>query len=90
MEANPPPVVVWQFNGRPIFPKEADSPDAERFSQLADFSLRISPAKMNDSGVYTVTADNGLGNVARKQVTLKVQPSRMPIQVIRLSTWVQI
>ncbi len=52
-----------------------------RISQLPDGSLRISPADMNDSGVYTVLADNGLGQVARNQLTLKVYPSRMPIEV---------
>ncbi len=36
---------------------------------------------LDDSGVYTVLADNGLGQVARNQMALKVYPSKMPIEV---------
>ena len=51
-----------------------------RISQLPDGSLRIGPASINDSGVYTVLADNRLGQVARNQLTLKVYPSRLPVE----------
>lgn len=74
VEANPPPTVKWFFNKEPVL-------DDERVKKIADGSLKIMPAQMNDSGIYTVTADNGVGQPARKQITLKVHPSKMPIQV---------
>jgi hypothetical protein len=36
---------------------------------------------MNDTGSWTIVADNRLGQVARKQVALKVHPNQMPIEV---------
>ena len=36
---------------------------------------------MDDTGTWTIVADNGLGQKARKQVTLKVFPSRLAIEV---------
>ena len=77
VEANPPPTVTWLYKDEEI-DLEAD----ERLSYSStDHSLKISGSLIADSGVYTVIADNGLGHVARRQVTLKVHPSRMPIEV---------
>ncbi len=44
-------------------------------------SLRITAAEINDTGTWTLIADNRLGQVARKQIALKVHPSSMPIEV---------
>ena len=77
VEANPPPKVQWLYKDVAL-DIEAD----ERLSKSeTDHSLTISKALIADSGLYTVTADNGLGHVARRQVTLQVHPSRMPIEV---------
>jgi hypothetical protein len=46
-----------------------------------DGSLLISTATFEDSGIYSVTADNGLSEVVTAHVELKVQPSRMNIAV---------
>eukprot|EP00094_Tigriopus_californicus_P009415 TCALIF_09078-PA protein Name:"Similar to Ppn Papilin (Drosophila melanogaster)" AED:0.22 eAED:0.22 QI:0/0/0/0.5/1/0.75/4/0/1231 len=75
VEANPPPTVKWFFNKEPVLVDE-------RIKKNADGSLKIMPAQMSNSGIYTVTADNGVGQPARKQITLKVHPSKMPIQVV--------
>ncbi len=54
---------------------------SDRISKLMDGSLRIGSAEMNDTGSWTIIADNRLGQVARKQVALKVHPNQMPIEV---------
>ncbi len=86
VEANPPPTIKWRMNGAEldaplVVSEKAASAAGLRVARLPGGSLMISPASLDDSGVYTVLADNGLGQVARRQVTLKVYPSRMPIEV---------
>ena len=85
VEANPPPTISWKF-GETALDTDAD----ERFSQEADGSLKLTNASLEDEGVYTVMADNGLGRIARYQFTLKVQPEKMDIEVrgrfIRVAT----
>ena len=78
VQANPPPTVTWQFGGEAV---DLENPESRTSQSDEDHSLTISPAQLGDSGVYTVLADNGLGQTARKQVELKVHPSRMPIEV---------
>ena len=43
-------------------------------------SLLIANAAKDDSGIWTIQAENGLG-VETKQIILNVYPSRVPIQV---------
>jgi len=74
IEANPPPTIAWQKDGE-------EAVFDERIIHLDNGSIHISTAKMDDSGTWTIIADNGLGQKARKQVTLKVFPSRMDIEV---------
>ena len=74
VEANPPPTIIWQF-------KDQDLEMEGRLEKMPGGSLKIEPASMEDSGVYTIIADNGIGQVARNQITLKVHPSKMPIEV---------
>ena len=74
VEANPPPTVTWQFNG-------TDLELSDRVAQLENNSLQITTAELTDTGTYTIVADNGLGQVARKQIALNVHPSRMPLEV---------
>jgi hypothetical protein len=74
IEANPPPTIAWQKDGE-------EAVFDERIVHLDNGSIHISTAKMDDSGTWTIIADNGLGQKARKQVTLKVFPSRMDIEV---------
>ena len=74
MEANPPPKIVWQKDGKDVV-------FDERIVLLENGSLHISPSEMDDTGTWTIVADNGLGQKARKQVTLKVFPSRLAIEV---------
>ena len=54
---------------------------SDRISKLANGSLRIGSVTMADTGSWTIVADNRLGQVARKQIALKVHPNRMPIEV---------
>ena len=64
----------WQFEDEKV-------EYSDRISKLLDGSLRIASAEMNDTGSWTIVADNRLGQVARKQVALKVHPNQMPIEV---------
>ena len=75
MEANPPPNVNWQKDGGDV------TVDDERISQMENGSLNIASSQLTDSGTWTVIAENGLGQVERKQIELNVHPSRMPITV---------
>ena len=79
VEANPHPTIGWQFNGEDM--EFEDSSSSSRITSFGNGSLVIRDAILSDSGVYTVLADNGIGSVARLQVTLKVQPEKMPIEV---------
>ena len=76
VEANPPPTINWQFNGVDLVPA-----DDQRILLASNGSLTLRNTVLADSGVYTVLADNSVGVGARLQVTLKVQPEMMPIQV---------
>lgn len=75
VEANPPPKVSWLKDG-------SEASLDERISQLENGSLHFASTELNDTGTWTIVADNGLGQVARKQIALKVHPSRMPIEVV--------
>ena len=77
VEANPPPTVEWKFKDMKLNVSAED----DRMSKLPGGSLKIKGALMDDSGVYTILADNGLGQIARNQITLKVHPSKLPIEV---------
>jgi len=75
VEANPPPNVNWQKDGTDV------TLDEERMSQLENGSLNIASSQLSDSGTWTVIAENGLGQVERKQIELNVHPSSLPITV---------
>ena len=64
----------WQFEDEKV-------EYTDRISKLANGSLRIGSVTMADSGSWTIVADNRLGQVARKQIAVKVHPNRMPIEV---------
>ncbi len=74
----------WQF-------EDVKVEYSDRISKLMDGSLRIGSAEMNDTGSWTIIADNRLGQVARKQVALKVHPNQMPIEVRKriFTSWTQ-
>ena len=74
VEANPPPNVNWQKDG-------TDVTVDDRILQLENGSLNILTSQLTDSGTWTVIAENGLGQVERKQIELNVHPSSMPITV---------
>ena len=74
VEANPAPTITWQKDG-------VDVVFDERIVILENGSLHIVTSKMDDTATWTIIADNGLGQKARKQVTLDVFPSRMDIEV---------
>ena len=75
---NPYPSIFWQHNTEDV---EYD----ERIVLMADNSIKIIAAAMSDAGSWMVTANNDLGKVVRKQISVTVYPSSVPIQVIRLS-----
>ena len=71
---NPYPSIFWQHNTEDV---EFD----ERIVLLDDNSIKISGALMEDAGSWMVTANNDLGKVVRKQISVSVYPSSVPIQV---------
>ena len=74
VEANPQATVSWQLN-------VTDITLDDRVTRTDDGSLVISSSSFADSGIYTASADNGLGEAASVLIELKVQPSRMAIEV---------
>lgn len=48
-------------------------------------SLVISEVSMEDAGSWMVVAHNGIGKVARKQISLSVYPSQVPVTVSYLN-----
>jgi len=75
VEANPPPTIIWQKDGKDVILDE-------RIVLLENGSLHISTSELDDTGTWTIIADNRLGQKARKQVTLNVYPSRLAIEVV--------
>ena len=75
VDANPPPEISWEFQGNVV------NVDEEKFEKLADGSLKIKIATLNDTGTWTVIADNNLGQIARKIIALEVTPERIPLTV---------
>ena len=74
VEANPDPTITWKKD-------EQEITFDDRISQLENGSIFISEASLDDSGNWTIIADNGLGKVERKQIHLSVHLSRVPIEV---------
>ena len=87
MDANPAPTIKWLVNNEELDleTEPFEGEEVPRVHLLQDGSLKIVTSEIEDSGVYTVTADNGVGSMARKQATLKVHPSKMPIKVTKQS-----
>ena len=73
VEANPSPTISW-------IKDEQDIVLDDRISQLENGSLLISAASLDDTGNWTISAENGLGSVTR-HIVLSVHPSRVPIEV---------
>ena len=57
----------------------------ERIVKTEDNSIRISGVRMSDAGSWMVTANNDLGPVVRKQISVTVYPSSVPVKVAELS-----
>ena len=83
VEANPPPIVTWQQEDQVIT-------FSDRIIQLENGSVTINISEMTDSGTWTIVADNGLGQTARKQIALNVYPSRLPVEVNYLTIYFDI
>ena len=76
VSGNPYPSIFWQHSTEDV---EYD----DRIVLMADNSIKITAAVMSDAGSWMVTANNDLGKVVRKQISVTVYPSSVPIQVIR-------
>jgi len=74
VSGNPYPDIFWQHN-------TGDVSYGERVVKSSDNSVLITQVMMADAGTWMVTANNGLGKVVRKQISLSVYPSSIPIQV---------
>ena len=72
------PSVFWQKDN-------AEVAYDERVSKLADNSILIKHFEPRDSGSWMVTAYNSVGKIARKQITLNITPTVIPIKVSRTS-----
>ena len=78
ISGNPYPSIFWQHNTKDV---EYD----ERIIKMVDDSIMISEARMSDVGSWMVTANNDLGKVVRKQISVTVYPSSVPVKVTELS-----
>ena len=74
VSGNPFPSVTWQREGHEV---QLD----DRIEILEDKTIRIASVQFVDAGTWTVAANNGLGQVVRKQISLTVYPSSIPITV---------
>ena len=66
--------MFWQHNARKVILNDS-------IILLTDSSINILNISEHHLGSWMVTADNGVGNVARKQITLKLQQKIEPIEV---------
>ena len=71
---NPFPAISWQHGDSEVVLDD-------RVQMEQDKSLRIVRVEATDSGIWTVMANNGLGQVVRRQLSLTVYPSSIPITV---------
>jgi len=71
---NPFPDISWQFEGAEVVLDD-------RIQLDQDKSLKIVRVESSDSGIWTVMANNGLGQVVRRQLSLTVYPSSIPITI---------
>ena len=76
VSGNPYPSIFWQHSTEDV---EYD----DRIVLMADNSIKITSALMSDAGSWMVTANNDLGKVVRKQISVTVYPSSVPIKVSR-------
>jgi len=74
VSGNPYPDIFWQHN-------TGDVEYNERVMKSSDNSVLITKVSMEDAGTWMVTANNGLGKLVRKQISLSVYPSSIPIKV---------
>ena len=76
VDANPPATISWEFKGEPVTLDD-------HVDQLEDGSLKIIKATMDDTGNWTVLADNKVGDMARGIISLEVTPERIPVTVCK-------
>jgi len=74
VSGNPYPDIFWQHNTENVIL-------GDRVVMSNDNSILITRVMMGDAGSWMVTANNGLGKVVRKQISLTVYPSSLPIKV---------
>lgn len=72
---NPFPDISWQHNGEDVV-------WGDRLLPLQDHSVMITNVQFGDEGTWMVTANNGLGQVVRKRISMTVYPSSIPISVM--------
>lgn len=79
VDANPPAEISWEFEGEIVALDHQSDQSGKIISQLEDGSLKIVKATIEDTGNWTVVADNHLGHIVRKTISLEVTPERMPV-----------
>ena len=77
VDSDPPSQISWQFGGEPVA--------TDRTTQLEDGSLKLTQATLEDTGNWTVQADNNLGTLAREDIMLTVNPERINITVCMIN-----
>ncbi len=80
VDANPPATISWEFKGEPVTLDAMDDQSGRIVHQLEDGSLNITKAVLDDTGNWTVLADNKLGEVVRATISLEVT-ERIPVTV---------
>ncbi|XP_023333697.1 papilin [Eurytemora carolleeae] len=77
IKANPPAAVKWSLNSAEIGGIGGTAgfgAKSSNFMILPDFSLQINSVRDYDAGIYTVTADNGIGSPTSETVRVVVFP----------------
>ena len=77
VDSDPRSQISWQFGGEPVA--------TDRTTQLEDGSLKLTQATLEDTGNWTVQADNNLGTIAREDIMLTVNPERINITVCMIN-----
>jgi len=76
IRANPAPTITWSHNGREI------SKYDNQFSVLDDYSLLITNVGDHNRGMYTVTANNGIGEAPSADIEVVIYPILPSIQLV--------
>ena len=81
VNSNPLSQISWEFNGEAVEVGDTEASDGRSVSQMVDGSLKLTQVSMDDTGTWTVIANNDVESVVSKDIFLEVTPERTNITV---------